>query len=108
MADELNGHVTLKIGALTKLGLFFPVVFIPVFDQTLAEQLSTASSSPCYHHSLRCTAQPRVSILLDSGRLFMHLSINFVFYCLVLLLISLFLKLLHVRVDVMYHGRYFI
>ena len=32
--------VTLKIGALTKLGLFFPVVcFIHVFDQTLAEQL---------------------------------------------------------------------
>ena len=32
--------VTLRIGALTKLGLFFPVVcFIPVFDQTLAEQL---------------------------------------------------------------------
>ena len=32
--------VTLKIGALTKLGLFFPVVcFICVFDQTLAEQL---------------------------------------------------------------------
>ena len=30
----------LKIGALTKLGLFFPVVhFIHVFDQTLAEQL---------------------------------------------------------------------
>ena len=32
--------VTLKIGALTKLGSFFPVVcFIHVFDQTLAEQL---------------------------------------------------------------------
>ena len=32
--------VTLKIGALTKLGLFFPVVcFIHVFDQPLAEQL---------------------------------------------------------------------
>ena len=32
--------VTQKIGALTKLGLFFPVVcFIHVFDQTLAEQL---------------------------------------------------------------------
>ena len=32
--------VTLKIGALTKLGLFFPVVcFIHVFDQSLAEQL---------------------------------------------------------------------
>ena len=32
--------VTLKIGALTKLGLFFTVVrFIHVFDQTLAEQL---------------------------------------------------------------------
>ena len=32
--------VTLKIGALTKLGLFFLVVcFIHVFDQTLAEQL---------------------------------------------------------------------
>ena len=32
--------VTLKIGALTKRGLFFPVVcFIHVFDQTLAEQL---------------------------------------------------------------------
>ena len=32
--------VTLKIGAFTKLGLFFPVVcFIRVFDQTLAEQL---------------------------------------------------------------------
>ena len=32
--------VTLKLGALTKLGLFFPVVcFIHVFDQTLAEQL---------------------------------------------------------------------
>ena len=31
---------TLKIGALTKLGLFFPVVcFIHVFDQTLAEKL---------------------------------------------------------------------
>ena len=29
-----------EIGALTKLGLFFPVVcFIHVFDQTLAEQL---------------------------------------------------------------------
>ena len=33
-------HQTLKIGALTKLGLSFPVVcFIPVFDRTLAEQL---------------------------------------------------------------------
>ena len=33
--------VTLKIGALTKLGLFFPVTmcFIHVFDQTSAEQL---------------------------------------------------------------------
>ena len=32
--------VTMKIGALTKLGLFFAVVcFIHVFDQTLAEQL---------------------------------------------------------------------
>ena len=32
--------LTLIIGALTKLGLFFPVVcFIQVFDQTLAEQL---------------------------------------------------------------------
>ena len=32
--------MTLKIGALTKLGLFFPVVcFIYVFDQTLVEQL---------------------------------------------------------------------
>ena len=32
--------VTLKVGALTKLDLFFSVVcFIPVFDQTLAEQL---------------------------------------------------------------------
>ena len=32
--------MTLKIGALTKLGLFFPVTcFIYVFDQTLAEQL---------------------------------------------------------------------
>ena len=32
--------VTLKIGARTKLGLFFAVVrFIYVFDQTLAEQL---------------------------------------------------------------------
>ena len=32
--------VTLKIGVLTKLGLFFPVVcFIYVFGQTLAEQL---------------------------------------------------------------------
>ena len=32
--------VTLKIGALTKLGLFFPVVcLIYVFDQILAEQL---------------------------------------------------------------------
>ena len=32
--------MTLKIGALTKLGLFFPVgCFIYVFDQTLAEQL---------------------------------------------------------------------
>ena len=32
--------MTLKIGALTKLGLFFPVVcFIHMFDQTLAEQL---------------------------------------------------------------------
>ena len=31
---------TLKIGALTKRGLFFPVVsYIYVFDQTLAEQL---------------------------------------------------------------------
>ena len=31
--------VALRIGALTKLGLFFPVVcFIDVFDQTLAEQ----------------------------------------------------------------------
>ena len=30
----------LKIGALTKLGLFFTVVwFIHVFDQTLTEQL---------------------------------------------------------------------
>ena len=65
MADELNGHalpvhhtnpfiitifkmmelhgtlvVTLKIGAFTKLGLFFPVVcFICVLDKNLAEQL---------------------------------------------------------------------
>ena len=32
--------MTLKIGALTKIGLFFPVVcFRHVFDQTLAEQL---------------------------------------------------------------------
>ena len=32
--------MTLKISALTKLGLFLPVVsFIRVFDQTLAEQL---------------------------------------------------------------------
>ena len=32
--------MTLKIGARTKLGLFFPVVcFIHVFDQTLTEQL---------------------------------------------------------------------
>ena len=32
--------VTLKIGALTKLGLFFPVVFfIYAFDQTSAQQL---------------------------------------------------------------------
>ena len=32
--------VTLKIGAFTKLGLFFPLVgFIPVFGQTLEEQL---------------------------------------------------------------------
>ena len=32
--------MTLKIGALTKLGLLFSVVcFIYVFDQTLAEQL---------------------------------------------------------------------
>ena len=32
--------VALKIGAFTKLGLFFPVLcFIYVFDQTLAEQL---------------------------------------------------------------------
>ena len=32
--------VILKFGALTKLGLFFPVAhFIYVFDQTLAEQL---------------------------------------------------------------------
>ena len=32
--------VALKIGALTKLGLLFPVVcFIYVFDQILAEQL---------------------------------------------------------------------
>ena len=32
--------ISLKIGALTKLGLFFPVLcFIYVFDQTLAEQL---------------------------------------------------------------------
>ena len=62
MADELNGqpcipntkpyknynfqydgtswYFGLKIGALTKLGLFFPVVcFICVFDQILREQL---------------------------------------------------------------------
>ena len=59
MADELNGHalpihhtnpykkhftvlwsVTLQIGALTKLGLFFPVLcFVRVFDHNLAEQL---------------------------------------------------------------------
>ena len=33
-------YVALEIGALTKLGLFFPVVcFISVFDQSLAEQL---------------------------------------------------------------------
>ena len=32
--------VAQKIGALTKLGLFFPVVcFIYMFNQTLAEQL---------------------------------------------------------------------
>ena len=32
--------MSLKIGARTKLGLFFPVVcFIHVFDQTLTEQL---------------------------------------------------------------------
>ena len=31
---------SMKIAAITKLGLFFPVVcFIHVFDQTLAEQL---------------------------------------------------------------------
>ena len=32
--------MTLKLGALTELGLFFPVVcYIRVFDQTFAEQL---------------------------------------------------------------------
>ena len=32
--------MTLKIGTLTKLGLFFPVVcFIYVFDQNVVEQL---------------------------------------------------------------------
>ena len=40
MALYSTWSVTLKIGALTKLGLFFPVVcFIHVFDQPLAEQL---------------------------------------------------------------------
>ena len=56
MADELNWQalpvhhtnpyknqiwsVSLKHGALTKLGLFFPVVcFLHVFDQSLVEQL---------------------------------------------------------------------
>ena len=33
--------MTLKFGALTKLGSFFPVVyFIHVFDQNLAEKLN--------------------------------------------------------------------
>ena len=49
--------MALKIGALTKLGLFFPVVcFIYVFDQTLAEQL--------YYHKglLHCVSLcPRAS-----------------------------------------------
>ena len=40
MAFTVLWSVTLKIGAFTKLGSFFPVVcFIHVFDQTLAEQL---------------------------------------------------------------------
>ena len=45
--------MTLKIGALTKLGLFFPVVCsIHVFDQTLAEQLDRDKGllySTCFH-----------------------------------------------------------
>ena len=37
----VHWSVTLKIGALAKLGLFFPMVcFIYVFDQTSAEQVS--------------------------------------------------------------------
>ena len=40
MALAVLWSVTLKSGALTKLCLFFPVVcFIPVFDQSLVEQL---------------------------------------------------------------------
>ena len=40
MAFTVHWSVALKIGALSKLGLFFPMVcFIHVFDQTLAEQL---------------------------------------------------------------------
>ena len=39
---------SLKIGALTKLGLFFPVVcFIRVFDQTSAEQLYRDKGQYC-------------------------------------------------------------
>ena len=39
--------MALKIGALTKLGLFIPVVcFIHVFDQTLAEQWYCAKGLP--------------------------------------------------------------
>ena len=38
--DGISQYFGLKIGALAKLGLFFPLVcFIHVFDQTLAEQL---------------------------------------------------------------------
>ena len=49
--------VTLKIGALTKLGLFFLVVcFIYVFDQTLAEQLHCEKGllvlSQCSHQKI--------------------------------------------------------
>ena len=62
--DGTSGHftvlwsVTLKIGAVSKLGLFFPVVcFIHVFGQTLAEQLYNVTRSISIN--LRCKVSLR-------------------------------------------------
>ena len=56
--------MTLKIGALSKLGLFFPgVCFIYAFDQTLAEQLY--SDKGLYSSRLQLSQGTYMSAILD-------------------------------------------